>query len=173
MSERSIASISNLNRETVRKAISGDQSITLNNFTKITKVMGVNHISLLVDKKKPFNSSYSIPIISQNTMTDSNWKIHFFDFVDYFRKNPDERLILLPPVPGLGEKEAALLKSIVCSLCDEKGLDIPEWAKETHWLKEPWFVSGFKSLMATSILESPVYFRRNNIWVLANFMSRA
>lgn len=40
-------------------------------------------------------------------------------------------------------------------------------------LPEPWFVAGVENLKATALVESPLPFRRNNIFVLGNFLSRA
>jgi hypothetical protein len=42
-----------------------------------------------------------------------------------------------------------------------------------HALSEPWFVSGMENLKASALLESPLPFRRNNVFVLGNFLSRA
>ena len=173
MSERQIASLSNLSRGTVRRALKGDKTLSIKNLETLLNNTGGKFIPLSVNKKIKLNSNYSIPSISSQVVNGQDWKISFFNFVDYFRKNPDERLILLPPVPELGEKELALLKGIVATLCDETSVSVPDWAEESAWLKEPWFVSGFKSLKASSIQESPIHFRKNNVWVLENFLSRA
>lgn len=173
LSERKIAALGKMNRETVHKLIKGDDTISLNSIKKFGTLIGQDVLIFLSDKEKKLNSDYSIPVISQLVAQDGKWKIHFFNFVDYFRNNPDERLILLPPVNSLGEKEDAMLRAIVCTLCVEKGIHIPAWAKEMKMLKKPWFVSGFENLKATCLIESPIYFRRNNVWVLANFLDRA
>ena len=52
-------------------------------------------------------------------------------------------------------------------------MDAPAWAAGCHFLPEPWFVSGVESLKATALVEAPLAFRRNNVFVLGNFMSRA
>jgi len=49
----------------------------------------------------------------------------------------------------------------------------PWWANRPLVLAEPWFVSGMENLKATALVESPVQFRRNNVFVLGNFLSRA
>jgi hypothetical protein len=41
------------------------------------------------------------------------------------------------------------------------------------FLPDPWFVAGIENLKASALVESPVQFRRNNIFVLGNFLSRA
>jgi hypothetical protein len=40
-------------------------------------------------------------------------------------------------------------------------------------LPRPWFVAGVENLKATALVESPLPFRRNNVFVLGNFLSRA
>ncbi len=54
----------------------------------------------------------------------------------------------------------------------ELDISVPDWASSFMWLKFPWFVSGIVHLKASAILESPVEFRGNNIFVLGNFLSR-
>lgn len=173
LSERQIALLSKMHRKTVHKVIKGDDTVSFHAIKQLGKVIGQDISIIASDKKHKINSDYSIPVISQLVANDGKWKIHFFNFVDYFRKNPDELLIMLPPVKSLGDKEEALLRAIVCTLCKEKEITIPFWAKEMKWLKDPWFVSGFENLKATCLVESPIYFRRNNIWVLDNFLNRS
>jgi len=55
----------------------------------------------------------------------------------------------------------------------ELGVESPPWAMRSYYLPEPWFVSEVESLKAMAIQESPLFFRRNNIFVLDNFLSRA
>jgi len=102
-----------------------------------------------------------------------SWKIHFFNFVDEFRRTLDPRLILLPPSTALELKLRALLASIVWMLCEEVQMDAPSWAQKRYDLPQPWFVSEIESLKASALVESPVYFRQNNIFVLSNFLERA
>lgn len=120
-------------------------------------------------------SELSIAVLSMKVQQDgfSSWKIHFFNFVDEFRRCPDVRLILLPPVDSLDERLKALLASIVAALCEEVSLDAPNWTKQEVFLSAPWFVAGMDSLKASAMIESPLAFRRNNIFVLENFLKRA
>lgn len=166
LSENQLAKKLKMNRLTVHKVINGDESVSLKNYNKVRR-------EILMDVENPVNSEYSIPVISLLIKQDKEWKIHLFNFVDYFRKNPDEELILLPPLKTLPAREKALLASTVYALCHEKKVKVPEWAAKMYWLKDPWFVGGFESLMAMAIVESPVYYRRNNIWVMENFLDRA
>ncbi len=128
----------------------------------------------IVPKELP-NSDLSIVGISSFICRDGfdSWKIHVFDFVDFFRQAKDLRLIFLPPMSCLDGRLKALLASIVCQLCSEIGCIPPDWALQEYYLEKPWFVSEIQSLKATTILESPLAFRRNNIFVLKNFLQRA
>jgi hypothetical protein len=66
----------------------------------------------------------------------------------------------------------ALVAATVESLCDELGLDTPEWLEQIPESKEPWFVSGIERLKAIAIVQSPLRFRMRKIFVLENFLSR-
>ncbi len=100
-----------------------------------------------------------------------NWEIPFFNFVDDFRRIKDLSMVVEPLEPGHPRFDA-LLSSTIEYLCDECRLETPDWVWETPSLKEPWFVSGIENLKALTIVESPVFFRRRNIFVLENFLSR-
>jgi hypothetical protein len=115
----------------------------------------------------------SIQAVSKLVNKDGLWKIHFFNFLDAFRRTRNLKLVFLPPVAETEPRFKSLLASMVCESCAEMGLAIPDWANQTYFLDEPWFVAGMESLKAMAIVESPLYFRRNNIFVLDNFMSRA
>lgn len=95
------------------------------------------------------------------------------NLVDEFRRTLDPRLLLLPPVRDLALELKALLASIVMSLCGEAGMNVPGWARKRHPLPTPWFVAEVESLKAMALVESPLPFRRNNIFVLDNFLQRA
>jgi len=102
-----------------------------------------------------------------------SWRIHLFDFVDAFRADPVPALVRTPPIPELEPRLAALLASTVEALCAEKGTAPAPWSAGVAPLPHPWFVSGVENLKASALVESPVRFRRRNIFVLANFLSRA
>jgi hypothetical protein len=105
----------------------------------------------------------------------NDWKLPFMQFVDDFRRGLKSggslKLVEIPPVSD-NEKLMALIKAIVNDLCYDAGSDLPEWSEEIHWLNKPWFVSEMKSLYAIAIAESPLFFRRNNIFVMRNFLDR-
>lgn len=102
-----------------------------------------------------------------------SWKTHLFDFVDEFRRTADARLVILPPPSSSDKRIVALLASVIQILCEELHIASPPWALRRHFLSEPWFVSEMNSLKASAILESPLPYRANNIFVLDNFLTRA
>ncbi|NLB66575.1 MAG: hypothetical protein GX803_08915 [Lentisphaerae bacterium] len=104
---------------------------------------------------------------------NSAWKLELGQFVDDVRRNADA-LQNAPRFPGDDERLRALAASTAEALAAEQGTEwVPEWAVAIPPLKQPWFVSGVESLKAIALVESPVYFRRRNIFVLGNFLSRA
>lgn len=100
-----------------------------------------------------------------------SWKTHLFDFVDSFRARPAPEL-LDPPMEGLDPRLHALWASVVEALCAEKSLRAPAWCRGVPSLDHPWFVAGVENLKATALVESPVWFRARNIFVLGNFLDR-
>ena len=117
----------------------------------------------------------SIAVISEWILEqgESSWKTWLFNFVDAFRADPNKELIALPPAPGISVRMQALLASTVEAMSAEKELPFPPWCQACESLPDPWFVSGMESLKAMALLESPVYFRKRNIFVLGNFLDRA
>lgn len=101
-----------------------------------------------------------------------DWRIPFMEFVDDFRRTRNHSLIE-KPLSLDHEDFDSLLASTVEYLCDELGVETPDWVWEVPSCKAPWFVSGYENLKAISIAESPVFFRRRKIFVLENFLSRA
>jgi len=116
----------------------------------------------------------SISEISIRMLLDGfdSWKTHLFDFVDAYRATAKNEL-LEPPAYGLDARLQALCASTVEALCAEKGRKAPAWCTGVPSLPSPWFVSGIENLKAMSLVESPVWFRSRNIFVLGNFLNRA
>ncbi len=99
------------------------------------------------------------------------WRIHLMDFVDEFRYYRDPQAIA-EPFELSDQKMDALLASTAESLCDELGIEPPEWLAHIPASPDPYFVSGLENLKAFSIVESPLRFRIRKIFVLENFLSR-
>lgn len=103
----------------------------------------------------------------------ASWKLHLFNAVDAFRAARDDQLLADPPVPQLHAKARALLASVTETLCAEIRRAPPPWCAGIGSLAEPWFVAGVENLKASALMESPVRFRKRNLFVLHNFLHRA
>ncbi|MDQ1524282.1 MAG: hypothetical protein QOG00_1974 [Pyrinomonadaceae bacterium] len=100
------------------------------------------------------------------------WLVHFMNFVDDFRRHQDPRTAIAEPFELSDGKMDALLASTAESLCDEAGIEPPEWLAGVPASPEPYFVGGLENLKAISIVESPLRFRIRKVFVLENFLSR-
>lgn len=116
----------------------------------------------------------SVLMISERVLFEGedSWMIWLFNFVDAFRKGGDRAYIELPPAGELSLRMRALIASTVETLCDEMGIKAPPWCVAVLPLKDPWFVSGMENLKASAVAESPIHFRKRNIFVLKNFLER-
>lgn len=158
-----ISSKSGVSRSRLYDFIQGHRDLTTKNLGKIMETLNLkitNSVQL-----------ETVQSAAHKTERDGKWEIHFFNFVDDFRKSKDLSLIQDRPVltnPRLKN----LLASIVESLCLESEVAAPHWVKGIEPLKEPWFVSGIENLKASAIQESPVPFLKRNIFVLENFLER-
>jgi len=172
-SERKTAAAAGLSRGALRDIFSTKAGVTLRSLTKLTDHLKLNLEVFAIPRHDP-RSDFSTISAGHKVLRDgfNSWKIYFMDFVDEFRRTPDPRLIMLPPPKELDERLYALTASIVCSLSSEVSMQIPDWASRIYFLKDPWFPSGSESLKAMNILESPLHFRKNNIFVGSNFLER-
>ena len=105
------------------------------------------------------------------TADSKHWGVWLMDFVDDFRYYKDPRM-LAEPFELTDERVDALLASTAEALCDELGIEPPEWIGRIPPCRDPYFVSGLENLKAISIVESPLRFRIRKIFVLENFLSR-
>ena len=100
------------------------------------------------------------------------------NFIDEFNSagmEKKKKMVEKFPFKGIKEKKySAYIAAMVEELCFTNHLDIPEWVFDKKYrLKEPFFVGGLESLKAFLIVESPLPFRRRNIFVSANVLKRA
>jgi hypothetical protein len=102
----------------------------------------------------------------------TDW-VPFFDAVDEVRRSRRFEALKRIYSRSRRTRERALLNSTACALAAELGDAPPWWAMRPLLLPEPWFVAGVENLKASALVESPIQFRRNNIFVLGNFLSRA
>ena len=175
LSEEALASRASLSRLTLRQIEAGDGNPTLQSLERLSVALDRELCVMLLTKGRLCDSEVSTVAVSLKAERDGfeSWPIHFMELVDAFRKTMDLRLFLLPPVSLLDTRLEALLASIVCHLCAEVVVPEPAWARRSFFLSQPWFPSQTESLKAMAIRESPLAFRRNNIFVCENFLARA
>ena len=103
------------------------------------------------------------------------------DFIDDFRlraKSREEKMGMVQDEPeSLGWERhpdiRAYLAAVTETLCREAGLTPPDWTQRPdYFLKEPWFAGHLENLKAILLVESPIPFRRRNLFVSANALSR-
>lgn len=102
----------------------------------------------------------------------TDW-VPFFDAVDEVRRSRKFGELKRLYSRSRRTRERALLNATACALAAELGQSPPWWAARPLVLPEPYFVSGVENLKASALVESPIEFRRNNVFVLGNFLSRA
>lgn len=172
LSERKLAMQAGISRLTLRSLLSRKQDSRLSSWSFVAASM--DYSLYLVTSCSETQTDCSIQAVGYKILADGeqSWKIHLMEFVDEFRRSLDTRLIMLPPSEKLSRRIQALIRSTVYQLSLEAEIDPPEWSKRHLRLEEPWFVSESEALKPMMILESPLAFRQNNIFVGENFLSR-
>ncbi len=99
------------------------------------------------------------------------WKIPLMDFVDDFRRCKDPAAIAAP-FELSDERKDAVLASVIETLCDEIGIEIPDWLSSVPACREPYFLSEMESLKAFSLIQTPIHFRIRKVFVMENFLFR-
>ena len=110
-------------------------------------------------------------------------KFHYYcadliDRFDYADKN--EKLKITESFPFQDDEyitgdqiRSAYLAGVVEELCRRDNIRIPEWVHEPrYFLKKPFFGGGIENLKSFLIVESPIGFRRRNIFVSENSIVR-
>src|SRR3954470_10424340 len=93
----------------------------------------------------------------------TDW-VSFFDAVDEVRRSRTFEALKRLYSRSRRTRERALLNATACALAAELGEAPPWWATRPQFLSEPWFVSGMENLKASALVESPIQFRRNNVF---------
>ena len=171
-SERSLARAAGISRGCLRQILSRSKDFRISSLLSLSEVFERKIQVLMIPNQVLAECSSIAVALKVESGGFESWKVHFMDLVDEFRRTLDPRLILLPPHSSLDIRLQALLASIVSALCQELNMEIPDWAERRCYLHSPWFVSEMESLKACALSESPLAFRRNNIFVQDNFLSR-
>ena len=172
LSERALAALAGISRRCLRQVAQNETNVTTGSIRALALALSCQvEIIAAPTSRAPEFSTIATVFKVQRDGFDS-WKVHFMDLVDEFRRSLDPRLILLAPPCDFDRKLTALMASLVRYLCEEVGLEPPSWALKRYYLDTPWFVAGMESLKAGAILESPLAFRNNNIFVQENFAER-
>ena len=99
------------------------------------------------------------------------WKIPLMEFVDDFRRDRNPEMISIP-FRRTDEQKDAVLASVIETLCDELGIEIPDWLSSVPACQDPYFLSEMESLKAISLVETPIHFRVRKVFVMENFLFR-
>lgn len=171
-SERNFCIKSGMSRAGLRNIMIKNENIGLKSIINVASYL--NQDIYLMATNHSTNTDFSTISICYKIIQDGldSWKIHFMEMVDEFRNTLDPQLILLAPPSNFPRHLKAMLAAIIVELCNETNIDAPSWSCKMYFLDRPWFVSGMQSLKAIALAESPLAFRRNNIFVHNNFLQR-
>lgn len=175
LSQRNLATIAGVSYKTIQLIESGKHDPQLSTLTKLSSALGYPHqeIDRCIESlfEHPVDSLF---IISEHIAREdeASWKTWLFNFVDAFRATKAVALIDAPPSKKLSPRMSALMASTVEALCVELSVNPPLWCDAIPPLDEPWFVAEIENLVPMALVESSVYFRKRNIFVLENFLER-
>ena len=176
VSQRKLATKAGVSFRTVQLLESGRHDWRISTLKKVSRALGLSDRAIERTIQGCLGREEdSVIDVSERICVEgeASWPIHLFNFVDEFRRNPRRALVAAPPDPGTPTALQGLIASTVESLCEDLGMEPPEWCWGVGGLAEPWFVSGTESLKALALVHSPAHFRKRSIFVLDNFLSRA
>lgn len=176
VSQRQLALKADVAFRTVQLLESGRHDARLSTLGKVSRALGLSAQSVERAVQRCFRTETdSILDVSERICLEgeASWPVHHFNFVDAFRRQARPELVAGPPDPETPARLEALLASTVETLCEEAGIPVPGWVWGVGRLGRPWFVSGVESLKALALVHSPPQFRKRNLFVLDNFLSRA
>lgn len=161
-----VAKQAGLHKSTISRYVHGQREYSFENFEKV-------HCAVEILERITLKGLTSAREATERVVAGENWQIAYFDFLDSFLSTKNFLLISQKPVDGLDIKSLALICSMVMQLCEDHHVQFPDWAKLSLELEEPWFISKFKNLRAICLVQSPLFFKRNNIFVGQDFLQRA
>jgi len=97
------------------------------------------------------------------------------EFLDEFYTDPARRQVMIADEPPtVGKFEDAYLAAVAEHLARRWNLEIPSWVDQPHrFLDRAYFAGGLESLKAILLAESPLAFRKRQIFVEAEPLRRA
>ncbi len=128
-------------------------------------------------RTSPMDVGYSLRMLSKIT-EPKEFAFGIKNFLDDFYFEPDIRKVNEEPEflinvfndNGLAD---AYLAAVCESMCNREGYRIPTWADDPkRILKKPFFDATTDNMRIILLLESPTEFRKRNIFVGANALSR-
>jgi len=177
ISQRRLAQKSGSSFRTIQLIESGKHDPQLSTLQKLARALGypkhlVERHLAAIWHQPPESIQMIAEFISETS--ESSWSLHLMNFVDRFRAATIKRHYISEiPIAKIPARILALLASTVESLCDESKIEAPSWTEGIPTLQNPWFVAEVENLKALSLVESPIHFRKRNIFVLGNFLERA
>lgn len=102
------------------------------------------------------------------------------EFLDAYYASRDAQMLAKQPpsvhLPDLRKTQVinAYLSAVAESLAYTDQREPPSWVREKqYFLESPWFATNIPGLRILLLMESPVFFRRRNLFVSRNALSRA
>lgn len=119
----------------------------------------------------------SLSEVARQTVGLENFDELVAEFLDEFYALPSLERLAEEPLKLVGHFEMAdvadvYLAAVAESLAERINTPCPEWA-EGRSLRYPWFTNTSEYLRAVLLVESPLAFRKRNLFVSENAMSRA
>lgn len=96
------------------------------------------------------------------------------EFLDDFYAHPTPEALAAEPAPTGNALNDAYLAAVAEHLAVQRGWTAPEWVHQPErFLKLPFFAGGLEGMKAILLRESPMAFRRRQIFVSENALTRA
>ncbi len=119
----------------------------------------------------------SLAEVARECTSQTDFNMFLSDFLDEFYSRPSYAKIEVEPTRMVGRFEKAdvadvELAAVAESMAERLGLSCPDWA-EKRSMPHPCFAYDDKELNALLVQESPLPFRKRNLFVSENVLSRA
>ena len=98
------------------------------------------------------------------------------EFLDeFYGAEPERKPLMIASEPeAISPIRDAYLSAVAEALAYWSGFPAPTWVfQKRFFLEKPWFATDIEGLKPLLLAESPVFFRRRNLFVSGNALSRA